>query len=62
MTDTPFAGGDVDICKCFDQLARPLVVALAAAAGMPAGVLGAYSRFMDGLSFRLCLSNGLGAA
>eukprot|EP00974_Lingulodinium_polyedra_P000972 90727-Lingulodinium_polyedra.AAC.1 len=37
MTDTTFAGGDVGIRKCFDQLALPLVVALAAVAGMPAG-------------------------
>eukprot|EP00974_Lingulodinium_polyedra_P042569 4087204-Lingulodinium_polyedra.AAC.1 len=32
-----FAGGDADIKKCFDQLVCPLVVALAAAAGMPTG-------------------------
>eukprot|EP00974_Lingulodinium_polyedra_P065858 6370263-Lingulodinium_polyedra.AAC.1 len=35
---------------------------MAAAAGMPAGVFGACARYMDGLSFRLCLASGLGVA
>eukprot|EP00974_Lingulodinium_polyedra_P004619 434268-Lingulodinium_polyedra.AAC.1 len=47
LLGTFFAGGDVDIKKCFDQLVRPLVVALAAAAGMPTGVLRAYTSYMD---------------
>eukprot|EP00974_Lingulodinium_polyedra_P100741 9759291-Lingulodinium_polyedra.AAC.1 len=60
MTGAPFANGDVDVRNCFDQLVRPLVIALATAAGMPAKVLGAYARCVDGLSLRLCLASGLG--
>eukprot|EP00974_Lingulodinium_polyedra_P074455 7216468-Lingulodinium_polyedra.AAC.1 len=37
MAGTPFAGGDVDIRECFDQIVHPLVVALSAPAGTPAG-------------------------
>eukprot|EP00974_Lingulodinium_polyedra_P121979 11181051-Lingulodinium_polyedra.AAC.1 len=37
LSCNPFVGGDADIKKCFDQLVRALVVALAAAAGMPTG-------------------------
>ena len=34
--------------KCFDQINRPLLYAIAAKAGMPERVLGTYRRFQEG--------------
>ena len=39
----------IDVYKCFDQLVRPLVVALARAAGMPTNILLAYEAFQSEL-------------
>ena len=40
-----FAGGSLDIYKCFDQLNRDLIYRLAARAGMPTGIFHAYKQF-----------------
>ena len=33
--------GSIDVHKCFDQILRPLIIALARKAGMPERILGA---------------------
>ncbi len=55
-----FAGGSVDIYKCFDQLNRQLVYALAKQAGMPERVLQAYSRYLEGLQVQFQVGNTIG--
>ena len=39
----------IDVYKCFDQILRPLVVALAKAAGMPTNILLAYEAYQQDL-------------
>jgi hypothetical protein len=56
----PFSGSSADIAKCFDQMVRPLVYAIAKAAGMPMRVLEPYQRFMEGMSVRNTISDCLG--
>merc|ERR1712051_234330 len=41
-TGADVTAASIDVYKCFDQLVRPLVVALARSAGMPANILPAY--------------------
>ena len=45
VNNIEYAGGTVDIAKCFDQIIRELVYSLAAIGGMPPQVLDAYRRF-----------------
>ncbi len=44
------SGGSIDVFKCFDQILRPLVIELARQAGMPNGVLDAYTRYIEGMN------------
>ena len=56
----PFSGSSADIAKCFDQLLRPLIYAVASAAGMPSRVLQPYQRYMEEMTVRNTISNSLG--
>ena len=56
----PFSGSSADIAKCFDQLIRPLVYAVARTAGMPSRVLLPYQRYMEELTVRNSISGSLG--
>ena len=58
---TPFTGGAVDIMKCFDQLERKLIYAVAKKAGMPTRVLTAYTNYQENLTLRNTIHGGLGA-
>ena len=57
---TAFAGGAIDIWKCFDQFNRRLVYLLAEKAGMPKRILEAYQRFQEVLTVRNTVCGGLG--
>ena len=57
-----FTGGAVDIYKCFDQVVRSLVYAVARAAGMPARILTAYAAYHENLHIHNSISGGLGQA
>ena len=48
-TDGEVTAASIDVYKCFDQLVRPLVVALARAAGMPTNILLTYEAFQSAL-------------
>lgn len=48
-TGADITAGSIDVYKCFDQLARPIVVASARAAGMPTKILDAYEAFQEQL-------------
>ena len=50
-----------DVFKCFDQLIRGVIYQLAALAGMPWRVLGAYQRFQEGMWVRNAVAGGWGA-
>ena len=56
----PIPGASVDIHKCFDQLQRPLLYALAKEAGMPPAIIDAYVRFQELLVTRNTIHKGLG--
>ncbi len=53
-------GGAVDIMKCCDQLSRPVIFALAAAAGMPTNVLTTYFNDLACLTTYNAICGGLG--
>ena len=55
-----FSGSSADIAKCFDQIVRPLVYAVAKTAGMPKRILEPYSRYMESLQVRNTVGGGLG--
>ena len=57
---TPFAGGATDLVKCFDQIDRQLLIAVARKAGMPTKVLDTYQRYMDSLVIRNTIGGGVG--
>ena len=48
--------------KCFDQLIRELVYEILRIAGMPAGVLDAYARFLDQVQVHNTVAGGWGKA
>jgi hypothetical protein len=60
LNSIPFVGGTVDIAKCFDQILRLLLYALAKAAGMPTQILDAYRRFQEGLLVHNTIAGGVG--
>ena len=60
LTGSQVAAGSIDVYKCFDQIVRPLVVALARAAGMPTAVLSTYEAFQDNLAVYNHIGTGLG--
>ena len=59
LLGTPYAGGTVDISKCFDQVNRQLLDQLAKDAGMDPGVLSAYLRFQIGLQIHKSIAGGI---
>ena len=48
-TGADITAASIDVYKCFDQIVRPLVVALARAAGMPPSILSTYEAFQEKL-------------
>ena len=50
----------IDIWKCFDQVVPCLAQLLCGLAGMPAGILSAYSRLMAKIKVVNCLALGAG--
>ena len=62
LCGTPFSGGDTDIAKCFDQIDRDLLLAIAQKAGMPTRILDTYRRFMSQLMLHNTIAGGIGRA
>ena len=60
VSDQSYTGGSADIYKCFDQVQRPLIYKLLEQAGMPAGILSAYKRYMDQVLVHNAVAGGLG--
>ena len=60
VTGKLFAGGALDIFKCFDQIVRPLAYRLAKVAGMPVKILDAYMRYQENLRTTNAVAGGLG--
>ena len=60
MLKTPYAGGTVDIQKCFDQINRELLGQMAKNAGMDPVVLEAYLRFQNNLLVHNAVARGIG--
>ena len=58
---TPFCGGATDLVKCFDQVDRGLLLAVARRAGMPILVLETCRRYMETLRVRNTIAGGVGA-
>ena len=52
LTGAHLTAGSLDVYKCFDQVVRPLVIALARVAGMSPRVLLTYSAFQENLTVR----------
>jgi hypothetical protein len=50
---THISAGSIDMYKCFDQIVRDLIVALAKEAGMPRCILAAYSHVIHNLGIRM---------
>ena len=59
---TPFTIGSADIFKCFDQIQRDIIYAMAARLGMYPHVLDAYARFQEALDMHNTIAGGLGRA
>ena len=57
----PFSGGAVDIMKCFDQIDRQLLYALAKQTGLPQGILNVYSNYQEHMHVRSTVHGGIGA-
>ena len=55
-----YCGGAADIWKLFDQIRRPLVYKMAAAACMPTRILGTYRRYQEGRVVHNSLAGGTG--
>ena len=55
-----FVGGVADIAKFFDQIRRELVYRTCEAAGMPTGVLRAYTAYLENLKVYNCVAGGMG--
>ena len=49
LAGSDITAGSIDVYKSFDQVVRPLVIALARAAGMSAAVLSTYEAFQQQL-------------
>ena len=60
LLGTEYAGGMVDIAKCFDQINRELVEQLALEAGVPPGLMDAYMRYQNQLSVHNSVAGGIG--
>ena len=51
----PLVAGVVDLMKCFDQIIRVLLYVILDLAGLPSGVLVAYSQFQENSGCCVCL-------
>ena len=60
IEEEELCGGVADIMKFFDQIVRGVVYHLAEAAGMPMGILQAYTAFAENLNLYNCLAGGVG--
>lgn len=60
LKSNPFAGGAVDIHKCFNQIYRGLLYAIAAIAGIPARVLHAYRTYHEHVQAYNSIAGALG--
>ena len=60
VTGESFAGGAVDIMKCFDQIRRGLLYALAERTGMPKRILDAYKNYHEKVMAYNCIAGALG--
>ena len=54
------SAGSIDVFKCFDQLSRKLIYALAKEAGMPKKILNTYFAYIDNLDVRFQVGKTLG--
>ena len=61
LEDQGYCGGVADIAKFFDQIKRAMLYQVAAAAGMPTGVLTAYKAYLENLRLYNVLAGGIGA-
>ena len=52
--------GKIDVYRCFDQIVRQLLIALAREAGMPATILDTYADVVNNLSIHLQIGGSLG--
>ena len=60
LEDNSYCGGVADIAKFFDQIKRAMLYQVAAAAGMPTGVLTAYKAYLENLLLYNVHAGGLG--
>lgn len=60
MKGIHFAGIEIDIFMCFDQIIRALVYRIAKIAGMPSNILAACRRYQEGMRPRNSVAGGLG--
>ena len=61
LEDRSYCGGVADIAKFFNQIKRAMLYQVAAAAGMPTGVLTAYNAYLEHLKLYNVLAGGIGA-
>jgi len=61
LEDQSYCGGVADIAKFFDQIKRAMRYQVAAAAGLPIGVLTAYKAYLENLRLYNVLAGGIGA-
>lgn len=61
LEDRSYCGGVAGIAKFFDQTKRAMLYQVAAAAGMPTGVLTAYKAYLEALPMYNVLAGGIGA-
>ncbi len=60
VNGTVITGAAADICKCFDQIQKPILYMILYMSGMPLYIIHAYFRFHDNLYIYNSLANGLG--
>ena len=58
MKGQELTGGAADVYKLFDQIQRDLLYEILNKAGMPAGVLGAYKIFIEGMTVYNTVAGG----
>jgi hypothetical protein len=62
LENVPTSGGGVDIYKCFDQVVRELIYALAERAGMPTRILTAYRNYLEDMEVHFQTGGTIGSA
>ena len=60
LTGSQVTAASIDVYKCFDQIVRPLVIALAQKAGMPPNILHTYEVFQQKLVVHNQIGSSLG--